>query len=305
VTTDTAGSALDRIHEAVRIRYAGAARAVVEQRLDDETATGGCCAGTTGQDHAAQPGPDVASSFGAGLYEPGQRADLPEAALLASLGCGNPTAVAELRPGETVLDLGSGGGIDVLLSAQRVGPGGRAIGLDMTDEMLELARRNAAAAGATNVDFVKGTIEAIPLPDASVDVVISNCVVNLSADKAAVLAGIARVLRPGGRIGISDVVADDALSPEERLGRGTFVGCIAGALSFDEYRAGLAAAGFDAIVIEATHSVGDGLRSAIVRARKPLDWSGADEAGLRRAVPRPGRAVLATLESGSCGPGCC
>ena len=165
--------------------------------------------------------------------------------MLASLGCGNPTAVADLREGERVLDLGSGGGIDVLLSAKRVGPGGRAIGLDMTDEMLALAQRNAAEAGATNVEFLRGTIESIPLPAASIDVVISNCVVNLAADKTAVFNEIARVLRPGGRIGITDIVADDALSPDQRAERGSYVGCIAGALSFAEFEDGLRAAGLD------------------------------------------------------------
>ncbi len=202
-----------------------------------------------------------------------QRPRFADAAVLASLGCGNPTAVAELRPGEVVLDLGSGGGIDVLLSAARVGPTGFAYGLDMTDEMLELARRNAAEAGATNVEFRKGRIESIPLGDASVDVVISNCVVNLSTDKAAVLAEIARVLRPGGRVGISDVVADDALTPERACRARHFVGCIAGALSFAEYRAGLEAVGLTDIAVTPTHAVADGLHGAIVKATKPAGWT--------------------------------
>ena len=175
--------------------------------------------------------------------------------------------------GEVVLDLGSGGGIDVLLSAQRVGPTGFAYGLDMTDEMLELARRNAAEAGASNVEFRKGRIESIPLGDASVDVVISNCVINLSADKATVLAEIARVLRPGGRIGISDIVADDTLTPDDRAAQGSFVGCIAGALSFAEYQAGLEAAGLTDISVTSTHSVGEGLHGAIVKATKPAGWT--------------------------------
>ena len=199
-------------------------------------ASGTCCSGEI-------------AGFGPELYALTDRAGLPDAAVLATLGCGNPTAVAELREGERVLDLGSGGGIDVLLSAQRVGPTGRAFGLDMTDEMLALARRNAAEAGATNVEFLKGTIEAIPLPAASIDVVISNCVINLAADKPAVLAEIARVLRPGGRIGISDIVADDALSPAERAERGTYVGCIAGALSFDEYPPRPRAVGFADVAV--------------------------------------------------------
>jgi ubiquinone/menaquinone biosynthesis C-methylase UbiE len=188
--------------------------------------------------------------------------------VLASLGCGNPVAVAELTEGETVLDLGSGGGIDVILSAKRVGPTGTAFGLDMTDEMLALAQRNAAGAGVTNVHFLKGVIEEIPLPAASVDVIISNCVINLSVDKAAVLTEMARVLRPGGRLGISDVVAEDRLSPAERAERGSYVGCIAGALSRGEYVAGLDAAGFDDVSVEFTHEVADGLHGAIVKAVK-------------------------------------
>jgi len=187
----------------------------------------------------------------------------------ASLGCGNPVAVAELHEGETVLDLGSGGGIDVLLSAQRVGPTGTVYGLDMTDEMLAVAQRNAEAAQATNVHFLKGLIEAIPLPAGSVDVVISNCVVNLSTDKPAVVAEIARVLRPGGRIGISDVVAEDRLSEAERAERGSFAGCVAGALSEGEYRAGLEEAGLTDVEVRFTHRVADGMHAAIVRARKP------------------------------------
>jgi arsenite methyltransferase len=194
---------------------------------------------------------------------------LPAEAVAASLGCGNPLAVADLHEGETVLDLGSGGGIDVLLSARRVGPTGRAYGVDMTDEMLDLARANAAKAGASNVEFVKGTIEAVPLPDESVDVVISNCVINLSTDKPAVLAEVYRLLRPGGRFGVSDVVAEDHLDATQRAVRGSYVGCIAGALSIGEYRDGLAAAGLTDITVTPTHQVADGMHSAIVRARKP------------------------------------
>jgi ubiquinone/menaquinone biosynthesis C-methylase UbiE len=196
---------------------------------------------------------------------------LPDAAVLASLGCGNPAAVAELREGETVLDLGSGGGIDVILSARRVGPSGTAYGLDMTDEMLALARRNAAEAGVANVHFLKGVIEEIPLPAESVDVVISNCVINLSVDKPAVLTEIARVLKPGGRIGISDVVAEDRLSQAERAERGSYVGCIAGALSKGEYEAGLEAAGFEDVSVEFTHDVADAMHGAIVKATKTLE----------------------------------
>jgi SAM-dependent methyltransferase len=193
---------------------------------------------------------------------------LPQAAAVASLGCGNPTAVADLREGEVVLDLGSGGGIDVILSAKRVGPAGIAYGLDMTDEMLELARANAAEAGVANAHFLKGVIEEVPLPAGSVDVVISNCVVNLSVDKPAVLAEMARVLKPGGRIWISDVVAEDHLDENERAERGSYVGCIAGALSRTEYVEGLEAVGFEDVSVEFTHEVADGMHGAIVRARK-------------------------------------
>jgi ubiquinone/menaquinone biosynthesis C-methylase UbiE len=188
--------------------------------------------------------------------------------VLASLGCGNPVAVADLNEGETVLDLGSGGGIDVILSAKRVGPTGTAYGLDMTDEMLALAQRNAAEAGVRNVHFLKGVIEEIPLPASSVDVVISNCVINLSVDKSAVLTEIGRVLKPGGRVGVSDVVAEDELSPAERAERGSYFGCIAGALSKSEYVAGLEAAGFEQIIVEFTHQVADGMHGAIVKAVK-------------------------------------
>ncbi len=246
------------LREEVRRRYAESARAVTEGTSSASCGGGGCC---------ADEGADGAK-FGGELYDVEQRGELPEAAALASLGCGNPTAVAELREGETVLDLGSGGGIDVILSAKRVGETGLAYGLDMTDEMLALARRNAEEAGARNAIFLKGVIEAIPLPSDSIDVVISNCVINLSTDKAAVLTEIARVLKPGGRIGISDVVAEDRLSAADRAERGSFVGCIAGALSKSEYEAGLDAAGFDEIDVEFTHEVADGLHGAIVKAVK-------------------------------------
>jgi SAM-dependent methyltransferase len=224
------------------------------------------------------------------------RDQLPETALLVSLGCGNPTAVAELHQGETVLDLGSGGGIDVLLSAKRVGPTGKAYGLDMTEDMLQLARRNAAEAGARNVDFLKGQIEAIPLPAATVDVVISNCVVNLSTDKPAVFAESFRVLKPGGRMGITDVVAEDQLSPADRAERGAWVGCIAGALSRGEYETGLAAAGFEQVSVAFTHQVGDGLHSAIIKATKPTDADAATT-----ATAPVGRTTLPMVS----GSGCC
>jgi ubiquinone/menaquinone biosynthesis C-methylase UbiE len=205
------------------------------------------------------------------LYDLEQRGGLPDAAVLASLGCGNPTAVADLEEGDVVLDLGSGGGIDVILSAKRVGPTGIAFGLDMTDEMVTLAQKNARDAGATNVHFLKGMIEAIPLPANSVDVIISNCVINLSTDKPAVLAEMARVLKPGGRIGISDVVAEDHLTTDDRALRGSYVGCIAGALSRGEYLAGLEAAGFERVSVEFTHEVADGMHAAIVKAVKAAE----------------------------------
>ena len=240
------------IHETVREYYAQSALRVLER------GTASCC-----DDACCTDG-----SVGPDLYSALERDELPSAAVMASLGCGNPIAVADLHPGERVLDLGSGGGIDVLLSARRVGPTGRAIGLDMTDGMLTLARRNAAEAGATNVEFLKGEIEAIPLPAASVDVVISNCVVNLAADKPSVFREIARVLRPGGRIGITDIVAEDALAPEQRAERGNYVGCIAGALSFSEFEAGLREVGLTDVSVTSTHLVADGMHSAIIRATK-------------------------------------
>jgi arsenite methyltransferase len=218
--------------------------------------------------------PGVAAEF----YSTDERDALPEPAVLASLGCGNPTAVAELREGETVLDLGSGGGIDVLLSAKRVGPTGKAYGLDMTEEMLALARRNATEADARNVEFLMGHIEQIPLPAATVDVVISNCVINLSVDKPAVFAETFRVLRPGGRLGVSDIVAEDHLSPAERAERGSYVGCIAGALSQTEYETQLAEAGFSDVSVTFTHQVGDGIQSAIIKATKPADVPAASQA---------------------------
>lgn len=219
---------------------------------------------SAGQAACCGPDPD---RFGPSCYD--DLGDLPVAATLASLGCGNPTAVAELAEGETVLDLGSGGGIDVLLSARRVGPTGFVYGLDMTPEMLALARDNATAAGATNVEFIEGTIEAIPLEDGRVDAIISNCVVNLSPDKAAVFGEMFRVLRPGGRIGISDVVTEDRLTAEERAERGSHVGCIAGALPLGEYAAGLQAAGFEHVSITCTHPLADGVHAAIIKATRP------------------------------------
>ena len=250
MTTDMRGQ--------VRERYAEAARGLAQgQGCGCDCESIGCC------------GDEPTALFGRGLYDAEERSALPEDAFTASLGCGNPVAVAELHKGETVLDLGSGGGIDVLLSARRVGPKGTVYGLDMTDDMLDLARRNAQKARATNVHFLKGLIEAIPLPAESVDVVISNCVVNLSTDKHSVYAEIQRVLRPGGRVGITDIVSENRLSPKERAERGSHVGCIAGALSEDEYREGLASAGLVDVEVEFTHLVADGMHGAIVRAKKP------------------------------------
>jgi len=255
------------LREEVRARYAEAARAV----LEPEAGVAASCCGSPAADSCCGPGPaaEAVGGFSKGLYREGETDGLPEEAVLASLGCGNPLAVADLHEGERVLDLGSGGGIDVLLSARRVGPSGFAYGVDMTDEMLTLARANAARAGAANVEFLKGEIEALPLPGASVDVVISNCVINLSTDKPAVLAEMFRVLVPGGRIGITDVVAEDYLTAAGRAAAGSYVGCIAGALSRTEYLDGLAAAGFTDASVTFTHEAALGMHSAIIRAVKP------------------------------------
>ena len=234
------------IKEQVRERYAKAAREV-------QAGGGGCCGGSSCCGDATGAEVLRPEAFGSRGYRDDQLAVLPADAVAASLGCGNPTALIELREGQTVLDLGSGGGIDVLLSARRVGPSGKAIGLDMTDEMLALARKNAAEAGVANVEFVKGEMEAMPLPDASVDVIISNCVVNLSPDKDAVLRESYRVLRPGGRLAISDVVVQGATVPDElRADVASWTGCIAGALEDEEYRRKLDAAGFTDVEIEVT-----------------------------------------------------
>jgi SAM-dependent methyltransferase len=246
----TTSDDLEEVRERVRARYAQAATA-------GGVAT--CSDSCTGKEE---------TGTGSELYDADEQSEVPEDAVSASLGCGNPIAVADLQPGETVLDLGSGGGIDVLLSARRVGPAGKAYGLDMTDEMLKLARDNATKADATNVEFLRGHIESIPLPDESVDVIISNCVINLSGNKAAVFAESFRVLRPGGRFGVSDILAEDHLTGADRAERGSHVGCIAGVLSFAEYRDGLAGAGFAGISVTPTHEVIDGMHSAIVRAVK-------------------------------------
>jgi SAM-dependent methyltransferase len=261
------------LREEVRARYGEAATAVL-------TGSGVAC-------DCSHPGTTCAEEghrFGPELYEALEGEGLPEGAVLASLGCGNPTAVADLHPGETVLDLGSGGGIDVLLSAKRVGPSGKVYGLDMTEEMLALAIRNRDDAGIENVEFLKGYIEDVPLPANSVDVIISNCVVNLSVDKSKVFAEMHRVLRPGGGIGISDVVADDALTHDQRAERGSYVGCIAGALSFGEFEAGLRAAGFEAVRIISTDEPTEGIHSAIIQATKRI---GADETAIEQSGDLP------------------
>ena len=276
----------DQIHEVVRDRYAQSAIAILDAPTKEVAAS--CCA----------PGEGVGSE----LYSSLERDELPDAAVLASLGCGNPIAVAELHEGERVLDLGSGGGIDVLLSAKRVGPSGRVFGLDMTDEMLTLAQRNIGEAGATNVELLRGQIEDIPLPSSAIDVVISNCVVNLAADKPAVFREIARVLKPGGRIGITDIVADDSLSAEQRAERGSYVGCIAGALSFSEFESGLRDAGLVDVTLTPTHSVADGMFSAIVKATKPLGFV-APAAPL--GVATAARTLPVATSSSCCGDGCC
>jgi arsenite methyltransferase len=267
----------DDVREQVRARYAAAAVAVTASGLTALTVLDGdaCCAPASVAASAENVsccggGGDIDAAFGAGLYSADEQGELPAEAVAASLGCGNPMMVADLKAGEKVLDLGSGGGIDVLLSARRVGPTGFAYGVDMTDEMLALARSNAARSGATNVEFVKGTIEDIPLPAGAVDVVISNCVINLSTDKPAVLAEMFRVLAPGGRIGISDVVAEDHLSGAERAERGSYVGCIAGALSRTEYLQGLTSVGFVGAEVTFTHEAAPGMHGAIIRATKPF-----------------------------------
>jgi SAM-dependent methyltransferase len=247
------------IRETVRERYAAAAR---------QAAAGGGCCGAEPQVSCCGPAEAATEPFGAALYGD-EAAEAPESAVAASLGCGVPTAVADLHEGETVLDLGSGAGADVLISARRVGATGRAIGLDMTDEMLALARANAAAAGVENVEFLQGYLEDIPLPDASVDVVISNCVINLAADKRVVLAEAARVLRRGGRFAVSDVIADDDMDEATRADMQQWTGCIAGALTEREFRAALADAGLADVEIRPTHRVHEHAGSAIVRARKP------------------------------------
>lgn len=250
---------LNDIRETVRKRYAAAAKAATSEGAD------GCCDGPSTRSPA-----DATGVFGSELYDTTETDGAPGAAIATSLGCGVPTAVAVLREGETVLDLGSGGGADVLISAKRVGATGKAIGIDMTDEMLALARANATAASVTNVEFIKGYLETMPLPDASVDVVISNCVINLSGDKPKVIAEAARVLRPGGRFAVSDVIADLDLDEATKAAMAEWTGCIAGALTEQEFRRALTDAGFEAVEITPSHAVHEHASAAIIRAKKPL-----------------------------------
>jgi SAM-dependent methyltransferase len=280
------------VKEVVQEKYGEAALRVTSGK-------GNACCGSSPSSCASGADPITSD-----LYDELQKSELPETAVLASLGCGNPTALAELKPGEVVLDLGSGGGIDVLLSARRVSPGGKAYGLDMTDEMLALARQNQAKAGIGNVEFLKGEIESIPLPGNSVDVIISNCVINLSADKDRVLREAFRVLKPGGRFAVSDVVARGEIHPEIRKNMLLWVGCVAGALEENDYRAKLAAAGFEAIDIEPTriYRAEDALSFL---ADKGLD---AEAIGLQvdgKLMSAFIRAKKPVGQGGCCGPACC
>jgi SAM-dependent methyltransferase len=281
------------IKEVVKEKYGQAAL-----RVTNKTGGSSCCGATAADGFCCDP---ITSN----LYDESQAGQIPEEAMLASLGCGNPTALAQLNPGETVLDLGSGGGIDVLLSARRVGPTGKAYGLDMTDEMLALANENKRKAGAENVEFLKGEIESIPLPDNTVDVIISNCVINLSADKDRVLREAFRVLRPGGRFAVSDVVTRGEIAPEVRQSILAWVGCIAGALEENEYRGKLSAAGFEQIEIEATriYRIGD--------AREFLSSSGIDVDAIAAQVDEKFMSAFVRAvkpkraEEACCGPTCC
>ncbi len=257
------------IRETVRQKYAEAARLAASGEFPQARAV----ESTSGRDrdfYGSSPA-DRTGVFGSALYDEAYREEVPDTAVQASLGCGVPTAVADLRPGEIVLDLGSGAGADVLISARRVGPTGKAIGLDMTDEMLELARANAKEAGVENVEFIKGYLEDMPLDDQTVDVVISNCVINLSGDKPQVIREAARVLRSGGRFAVSDVIADPDMDDQTRADMAAWTGCIAGALTETEFRAALAEAGLEEVEISETHRVHEHASAAMVRARKPLD----------------------------------
>ena len=275
------------IRETVREKYAAAAKAVAEQQ-----ASGSCCG------PIALTDADQAHVFGAALYDDAQAEGATASSVVASLGCGVPTAVADLHEGETVLDLGSGAGADVLISARRVGPTGKAIGLDMTDEMLELARANATEAGVTNVEFVKGFIEEIPLADSSVDVIVSNCVLNLSGDKPKVFAEAARVLKADGRFAVSDVIAGRDMEETTRADLAAYTGCIAGALTEQEFRDGLQAAGFTEVEIRETHRVHEHATSAIIRARKPDATTGRSAGARRVELYEPAMCC----QTGVCGP---
>jgi arsenite methyltransferase len=279
------------LRDVVRARYAAAATTTTERNAS-------CCSAEGAIITEAQR-----EQFGSPLYDGEDRDQLPDAAVLASLGCGNPIAIAELHEGETVLDLGSGGGIDVLLSAKRVGPTGLAYGLDMTDEMLDLARRNQAEAGVTNVQWLRGHIEQIPLPSDSVDVIISNCVINLSGDKPQVLREAARVLKPGGRFAVSDVVADPDMDQATRDDMAAYTGCIAGALTRDEFTDALTAAGLTDITITETHRVHAAAASAIVRANKPETacCSTTAQASCCEPAEKNGCCDTAATSSGGCG----
>lgn len=285
---------MSNIKEIVREKYGEAARRV----STGEGLPADCCSKTSCCEGAASSSCDPITSD---LYDEAQKSGLPEKAVLASLGCGNPTALAELKPGETVLDLGSGGGIDVLLSAKRVGPSGKAYGLDMTDDMLALARENQRKAGIDNVEFLKGEIENIPLPDNSVDVIISNCVINLSADKDKVLGEALRVLKPGGRFAVSDVVVRGEVPDEVRKSMELWVGCVAGALEEMDYIKKLAKAGFDAIDVEPTRIY------SIEDARLFLAGEGLDVDAVAPQVEGKFMSafVRAKKPAACCAPGCC
>jgi arsenite methyltransferase len=279
------------LRDVVRAKYAAAASTTTEGNAS-------CCSA-----EGAIITEEQREQFGSPLYDAEDRDQLPDAAVLASLGCGNPIAIAELREGETVLDLGSGGGIDVLLSAKRVGSTGLAYGLDMTDEMLDLARRNQAEAGVTNVQWVRGHIEQIPLPSDSVDVIISNCVINLSGDKPQVLREAARVLKPGGRFAVSDVIADPDMDQVTRDDMAAYTGCIAGALTRDEFIDALTAAGLTDITITETHRVHTAAASAIIRATKPETacCSTTAQASCCEPAEKNGCCDTAAISSGGCG----
>ena len=282
------------IKEAVKEKYGQAALQV----------TKGGAASCCGTAPATDGGCGCGDPITANLYDSSQAGEIPREALLASLGCGNPTALAELRPGETVLDLGSGGGIDVLLSAKRVGPSGKAYGLDMTDEMLALANENKRKAGVENVEFLKGEIESIPLPDNSVDVIISNCVINLSADKDRVLREAFRVLKPGGRFAVSDVVTRGEILPEIRQSVLAWVGCIAGALEENEYRSKLRAAGFDQIEVEPTRIYrAEDARETLLREGIDIEAIAPQVDG--KFMSAFVRAVRPVEAKSCCGPTCC